>query len=149
MEQYRHVAPRLIAAVQVAIHQQLPLQICHGDVWHEHVLFEGDRVSGLIDFGNLRIDSPCSDIVRLLGSLAGDVSPLWHAGLEAYVQRRRLSPDELALLRLFDETAVLLSGINWLKWILIEKRQFGPWQPVEERLQRIASRLDALARRGS
>lgn len=45
------------------------LQPCIRDIWHDHVLFDGDRVTGLIDFGAMQIDTPATDIARLVGSL--------------------------------------------------------------------------------
>ncbi len=139
---YRLLAPSVTVRVQSVVNRSVPLQICHGDLWQDHVLFVGERVSGLIDFGNLRVDSRTSDIARLLGSLAGDEPTGWQIGLEAYEQIHSLQREERALLRLFDQTTVLLSGINWLKWILLDGRRFSPWSRVEERLHQIVARLN-------
>src|SRR5262245_33352848 len=58
--------------LQIAAREPLPLQPAIRDLHHDHVLFTGDEVTGLIDFGALRIDTPLTDVARLLGSLASD-----------------------------------------------------------------------------
>src|SRR6202023_1230336 len=79
-------------------------QPCVCDVWHDHVLFEGDTVSGLIDFGGAKVDSVAVDLARLLGSMAGDDPVLRDAGFGAYVAVRPLSLGEVDLVTLLDRT---------------------------------------------
>src|SRR5262245_2131588 len=50
----------------------LPLHPCWCDPWHDHMLFTGDRVSGLIDHGAVKEDHAAIDLARLLGSLVGN-----------------------------------------------------------------------------
>lgn len=83
------------------------------DVWHDHVLFTGDAVTGLVDPGACGVDSPMADLSRLLGSLVGDDSSLWLRGMAAYGEVRPLSNAEQALLDVYDATSVLLSGTAW------------------------------------
>ena len=65
--------PHSIAQLEPLAHARLPLQPCLRDIWHDHVLFTGDEVTGLIDFGAIDIDTPATDIARLLGSLSGAI----------------------------------------------------------------------------
>jgi Ser/Thr protein kinase RdoA (MazF antagonist) len=111
----------------------LPLATCLRDIWHDHVLFTGDRVTGVIDFGAVAIGSPASDIARLLGSMVGDDRERWAAGLAAYEEVRTLTPDEREAVRFFDSTGVVLSAANWLIWL------YGP--PAA----RLAGRFDRAA----
>ncbi len=67
--------PRAIARLEPLANVALPLQPCLRDIWHEHVLFTGDEVTGLVDFGAVAIDTPATDIARLVSSFA-DVTPL-------------------------------------------------------------------------
>lgn len=97
----------------------LPLQWRLGDVHHDHVLFTGDRVTGVIDFGAAAVEAPAGDVARLLGSLAGNDRDAWRDGLAAYEQVRPLSPTERAAARLFDASGAILSAANWLHWLLI------------------------------
>ena len=137
---YPQIAPRVTAQTQNVLTLNVPLQPCHGDLWHDHVLYTGARVSGIIDFGNLRVDTPVTDLARLLGSLAGDDEDGWRIGLEAYEQRLPLGVEQRQLLAVLDATSVVLSGVIWLHWIFVDGRQF-PWLQVQKRLDRSLQRL--------
>jgi homoserine kinase type II len=63
------VVPPAIASLAPLSDGQFPLQPCLRDIWHDHVLFTGDEVTGMVDFGAVAIDTPATDIARLLGSL--------------------------------------------------------------------------------
>jgi Ser/Thr protein kinase RdoA (MazF antagonist) len=120
--------------------RNLPLHPCLCDIWHDHVLFDGDAVSGMVDYGSTKLDHPSADLARLLGSLVGDDAPAWSVGLDAYCSIRPLSPDEQALARTLDRTGVIIGTANWLKWLYHDGRE------VEDR-SLIAARLAALVRR--
>jgi Ser/Thr protein kinase RdoA (MazF antagonist) len=135
------VAQRLRAAQAIAT----PLQVCHGDLWHDHVLFSAETVTGLVDFDAMRVDARATDIARLFGSLAGDDAEAWRVALAAYEQVAPLREDEQTLIRVLDQSAVLLSGMSWLRWLLLEHRQFPAWERVLQRLDAIIRRLRQLA----
>jgi Ser/Thr protein kinase RdoA (MazF antagonist) len=147
LDNFGRAAPRVAGQLMVGLETQVPLQPCLRDIWHDHVLFSFDEVTGLIDPHSARSDSVATDLARLLGSLVGDDRRLWESGIDAYQQVRRLSPSELALLEVFDQTAVLLSGMTWLDWICLQGRVFEDREKVINRLQAIASRLRILASR--
>src|SRR5206468_3640782 len=71
-----------------------PLQPCLCDPWHDHVLFDGDRLTGIVDYGAAKVDHVSVDLARLLGSLVGDDADAWQRGLGAYRSVRPLAPDE-------------------------------------------------------
>ena len=48
---YARGAPQRAQQMAAAQSLQVPLQVCHGDLWHDHVLYRGQEVTGLIDFG--------------------------------------------------------------------------------------------------
>ena len=131
------VQQELAAAAVLAV----PLQPCLRDIWHEHVLFDGDRVTGIIDFGALRVESVAADLARLLGSLAGDDADHWRVGLAAYQSLRRLSSAEQTLVRAYDASGTLLSGCNWLEWIYVDRIEFANRPAVLERITAIVGRL--------
>lgn len=117
------------------------LQPCLRDVWHDHLLFVGDDVTGLIDPSACRIDNVACDLARLLGSLVGDDRQQWGAALGEYQRYRQLSVSELRLIDVLDHSGVLLSGWTWLQWIYVEGRSFADWTVVERRLREIQQRL--------
>lgn len=135
------ISPKLLAAREIRV----PLQPCIRDVWHDHVLFEGGEVSGLIDFGALKVESVAGDMARLLDSMAGDDLPAWQAGLAAYRAIRPLSGDELFLVSAFDESLALLSGMNWLDWIFLSGRVFEDLKQVNSRLRTVVDRLEVFS----
>jgi len=123
----------------------VPIQPVIRDVWHEHVLFVGDRVTGLVDYGALRAESVAADVARLLGSLVDDDPAGWQAGLNAYESVRMMNGAERRLVPAFDRSAVLLSGLQWLDWIYLKGRIFANRAAVVARLDEIIARLRHLA----
>ena len=67
--------PSALAQLEPLLTAHLPLQPCLRDIWHDHLLFTGDEVTGLIDFGAVDIDTPATDIARLIGSLEQGAVP--------------------------------------------------------------------------
>ncbi|QDU90525.1 hypothetical protein Pla175_39310 [Pirellulimonas nuda] len=118
------------------------------DLKQDHVLFTGDRVSGIVDFGAMAVDTPAVDWARLIGSIAGDDANLWRRWTDAAASGllRAEAADLRALLPALDASGTVLSAANWLSWLA------GGWRPptggeplVRERLARLAGRLRALA----
>ncbi len=137
--------PRLLQEMELAVPLAVPLQPCIRDVWRAHVLFVGNEVSGLVDFGAMRPDNVATDVARLLGSLAGDDPRAWQSGLEAYQAVRPLAREELRLTYVFDRSTVLLGGLQWLQWICLEQRTFDRRQSVVRRVDELLARLEVLA----
>jgi Ser/Thr protein kinase RdoA (MazF antagonist) len=122
--------------------RSIRLQPCLCDVWHDHVLFQGEEVSGLVDYGGTKINHIAADLARLLGSLIGDDQPLRQAGLRAYRQGADLSAEEEELVLLLDRTGTILGAVNWLRWLYHERRPFEDRQAVVGRLAELITRLE-------
>jgi Ser/Thr protein kinase RdoA (MazF antagonist) len=135
LQAFVELAPRIRPDLAAAVTRQVDLQPCLRDIWHDHVLFSGDEATGLIDFGALRDECVVSDIVRLLGSLVRGDQAAWQFGLSAYQQVRPFAASEPSMIGVFHKTTVLLSGMNWLRWIYLEQRTF-------EEPERVLARLD-------
>lgn len=130
---------------------RVPLQPCLRDIWHDHVLFEADQVTGIIDVGSMRMETVTGDIARLLGSLSPHLQSMasadrchnaWKTGIEAYESIRRLSDVERRLIPVFDQAQRLLSGINWAKWVFVEQRSFSDPAAVVRRMDNILRALE-------
>jgi Ser/Thr protein kinase RdoA (MazF antagonist) len=138
------VVPLAIARLQPLATLPFPMQPCLRDIWHDHVLFTGNTVSGLVDFGAMQIETPAGDVARLLGSLAADDRENRNIGLAAYAAIRPLSPAELQAITAFDTSGILLSGANWLRWIHLEDRTFDNHEQVIQRFRKILERTNRL-----
>lgn len=122
-------------------------QPCIRDIHCEHILFTENEVTGMVDFGAMRTDHVTGDIARLLGSVAEADSDLWVDGLAAYERFRRLSSAEHRLLKAYHASAAVLSGVNWLQWVFLQRREFADRAGVERRFAAIAGRLARMAGR--
>jgi Ser/Thr protein kinase RdoA (MazF antagonist) len=120
---------------------EVPLQPCLRDIWHDHVLFVGDRVSGLVDLGSMSFESVAADVARLLGSLCGNDKRSWSVGMAAYEALRPLSEDERKLVAAFDRSNTLLAGVKWVEWVFVERRRFADPTAVLRRMEHILDRL--------
>lgn len=147
VDRFHRNASQIRRLLERAERSSFPLQPCIRDIWHDHVLFVGSQVTGLIDFGALRIDHVAADIARLLGSLVADDAEGRRVGLEAYQSARVLTGEEQWLVEVYDRSSVLLSGMNWLEWICVEKREFPDPARVLQRIDEILSRQAALPSR--
>ncbi len=126
------------------------------DLRIDHVFFQGDHVSGLIDFGAMKIDHRSFDLARLLGScfdiyadLNGDGMELarWQHAMAIYNSMTELPPlsaTEQWLAIWADQVAVVLGSWNWLDWLQGNQIEFANKQLVALRVDFHRRRLDNL-----
>jgi homoserine kinase type II len=136
----RDVENRLRSAVtRVAF-----LQPCLRDARPEHFLFEGERLSGLVDFGAMGVETVAADLARLIGEwLEGDSSARRDA-LAAYEAVSPLDPSESALIEVFEYSSALLIGERWARWHYRENRWFDDPRAVTRGLDKSAAQLERL-----
>lgn len=120
----------------------VPLQPCLCDLWHDHVLFEGDTVTGLVDFGSVKRDHVAVDLGRLLGSLVEDDAGRRALGLEAYEEMHPLTPEERELINVLDRTGTVVGAANWLRWLFHERRTYDDMALVARRLGALVTRME-------
>ncbi len=121
----------------------MSLQFCLCDIWHDHVLFEDNTVTGFVDYGGVKIDHVAVDLARLLGSMVEDRADLRTAGLEAYQRIRPLSLQEEELVSVLDETGTLVGLITWLKWLYVDSKQFDVRAAAALRLKMLVKLVES------
>lgn len=144
MLEFKIRCQRLQTSLRIELEKEVPLHFVLRDIWSDHVLFTGDEVTGIIDFGAARIDDPRTDIVRLLGSLEPRDRERWEFGLSIYREASvTRGAFEVEPLRLMDEVATLLAALQWMEWLVLERRTFKA--DPNQLLQRWRGFLDRLA----
>lgn len=134
-EQHRtHALQRLASWLT----RRFSLQPCLGDVWADHVLFEGNEVTGLIDFGGVRYDHPAQDLARLIGSYTQGHATRRQQALSCYAP---ISPEVEQLSILLDDSGTIVSLGNWLRWLILEERLFSDQSRAITRLLQLVNRL--------
>ncbi|MFO0877249.1 MAG: aminoglycoside phosphotransferase family protein [Gemmataceae bacterium] len=131
-------APRLVQTL-LTMPGQVRLQWCLRDIWHDHLLFDGDRLTGLIDYAAAGVDSVACDLARMLGSLVGDDSEAWRNALTAYRELAPLTVSEEFLAVTLDRGGVVASLANWLR------RLAGA--PMETMSEQARARIEQLLER--
>lgn len=143
---FRRVADFVGQQLELLSRVPFSLQPCLRDIWHDHVLFSGDEVTGLIDASACRFENVATDLARLLGSLIADDQTAWETALTAYETHRPLSANERALVQALDQSGVLLSAMAWLDRLVLKNEQTAYLPKVLERLDSLRNRLQALER---
>lgn len=134
----------LLPTLEKTAEASLPLQWCLRDVHEGNVLFQGDVVTGLVDFGAATVDSLCGDLARLIRSLAEGDRVLWQECLDSYRAIHPLSKAESQGIALFDQSGIVCSAANWMRWIHVERRGFVSEKATLGRLRLLATRLNQL-----
>jgi homoserine kinase type II len=119
-----------------------PVQPCLCDPWHDHLLFEDDRLTGIVDYGSVKVDHPAVDLARMLGSLMADDDEGWRLGLEAYRRVRPFGGHEEKLARMLDRTGTIIGVANWVRWLSDGTRELADRRSAAKRLDMLVARLE-------
>jgi len=141
---HRRVKGELAGLLETSV----PLLPCLRDVWHDHLLFTGDALTGLIDFGAIRTDTVACDLSRVLGSLFGASQEQWPVAFEAYESIRSLSLSERALIGPLHRSGILLSGMTWLKRRYLQRSLPVISPAIRERVKQLADTIESLDSEG-
>jgi len=110
---------------------ELPESVIHGDLFRDNAMFDGERISGVIDFYNaatgwdlldlaICVNDWCTD--ETSGELALDRDRI-HALLSAYGSRRTLTPQETACWPLMLQLAALRFWVSRQQYAITHKGQ--------------------------
>jgi len=132
----------------------LPLTPVLRDLWSDHMLFTKSphspthSPSAIIDFHAAGIDTPATDLARLLGSWQSPSSDkkatlvvAWQEAIAAYAAVRPLCNGERGLLSTLHFTGIVIGLDNWFRWTLQEDRTFTDSQAVLERIDCLLDRF--------
>ncbi len=136
------LAPALLGVLGAASARVLPLQPCLRDARPDHFLFDGDRLTGLVDFGAMGRETVAADLARLLAESVGPDRPSRLEALAAYEAVRPLAPPEAATIPTFERANALLGAGRWARWHFLDRRTFDDPDAVRLGLLRGLERLE-------
>lgn len=119
----RHGGDRALARFATRSIPRVPCRLVLRDIWRAHVLFDGGRLAGIIDFHAAGIDTPATDLARLLGSWTGGqpsagqggLTAKWRGPIEAYGAMCPLSAAERGLIDFLHLGGVLGGLDHWFR----------------------------------
>lgn len=119
-----------------------PAQLVHGDARPEHFLMTGEALTGLIDFGAMRRNTPLADLARLAGELVPGDSHVRDYAVRSY-EHAAQRPIDRGTVAALDLTNAVLSARNWLRWLTERPPEPDRVESIRRRLASIAARLAA------
>ncbi len=137
----RHL-DRATARLRPWADRPLPCQPCVRDLRHDHFLFEGEELTGLIDYGCTDWDTPATDAARMLGELAGDRPDLYESGIARFAERLGVAGFPPELVRALDLAGTVGSVIHWLDRLRHGPTASGRMAGIECRVIELVERLE-------
>ena len=141
----------LLSRVAAMRSRSYVLQPVLRDIWCDHVLFadaRSDDVTAIIDLHAAGIDTPATDLARLMGSWQSpsgctllSLPERWPEAIAAYDRIRPLSRAEAGMVAFLHGTGVVCGLDNWFRWTLEEHRVFPDARRVLDRIDRLLTEL--------
>lgn len=141
----RSLVPRVDAQLRELAGRSVPLQLCLRDVRVEHILFNGDEVCGIIDYGAVAVDHPAVDVARLWGDYAVGNDEQMAAAMAAYQRVAGTVPFSEAMVRQLAATGVICSLVGWLVRLVMKREFFADIETLVQRLVQLLGRAATLA----
>lgn len=115
LSQARALGARLLEPMQSLATNPHPSHWIARDLWREHFLFDGDGLTGIIDFTASKISWPGLDLSRSLGTFLLDEDPRWESAVERY--RSVAGPNEIEFndIRVTHRVSTLLSAMHYVE----------------------------------
>lgn len=134
----RSHVPVALALLEPWRTSMFPIQPCLCDPRHDHLLFTGDTLTGLVDFGAAKRDHPAVDLARILDEFACGDDRLFDDGIVAY----RASGGPVAIptqfVHVLAYTGLVCAVIGWwerLTHTISDGVGFARWEWLLTRLQ--------------
>lgn len=134
-------AARRMDHLESMAREAVPLTVCWNDPHRDNVLFVGNSVGGLIDYGSVAVDCPAADLGRLLGSFLPKDRSRWTELLDAYdiaAETRRWALHAW----LFHHTGMVIAALHWWEWHGRWGRTFADPPAAYERWRRVVETLE-------
>jgi len=116
LEESRRLWERARRSLERASSIPTPLLFVWRDPRPDHILFEQEMVTGLLDFGGAGIDSAAVDLARLLPEWTTNHPSARSEALAAYETIRPLQPSEQRVLEALELSGPIMLGGRWLSW---------------------------------
>lgn len=146
LERAAPLASRVEAILRAGLARPATVQTCLRDVRAEHLLFEGDRLRGLIDYGAADEDSPAADLARLLADWTAPESTERARAMTRYGELRPGSSDVARLVPVYERTADWFVGAAWVDRGFPREGSSIETETLRDALRRALDRLDKLER---
>ncbi|WP_435022295.1 phosphotransferase enzyme family protein [Tundrisphaera sp. TA3] len=146
VERAMRKAPVLRGLLLSARDLAIPVQPCLRDARPDHFLFDGGRLTGLIDFGAMGMETVAADLARLMGEWLGADLPARALAEASYRAIRPLDDGEARLIPAFEAANAVLGAGRWARWHFFEGRRFEDPDAVAEGLRRCLRRMDEAER---
>ncbi len=102
-------------------HYVVPIHPCLCDCWHDHFLFEGDQLTGIIDLDAMKIDHPAVDLARSITSLLPFNRELWPYVFGKYLEAGAVSDFPFEWIEILSDTGQIVAGLHWLQMVTTVK----------------------------
>ncbi|RCS54418.1 hypothetical protein DTL42_04545 [Bremerella cremea] len=140
-QEYQHKLEPLLVEVS---QQDYLLEHCIGDPRPENFRFTGDQLTGLIDLGSLRRDNIALDISRLASELASEAPIDWKLAWDSISAIHPLKEPEKRLTIVLDAANVILTGLKWIQWLVVDGYSFESEALVDSRLCHLCQRFQQI-----
>ncbi|MEW4561606.1 phosphotransferase [Bremerella sp. JC770] len=127
-------------------HETYLLEDCIADPRPDNFRFAGYQLTGLFDLGSMRWDNIALDVARLASEVSEDGEVDWDTAMTEVNKLRPLTPSEERLAMVLDAANVLLTGLNWVQWLVVDGITFANCDHVSYRLAHISARLEKIDR---
>lgn len=120
----------------------VPLQPCLCDCHRDHLLFARGEVTGVVDFGAMKMDHVSVDLARYLGDAVEEDEAAFLRGLIAYGDAGGDCGVPSTFVRLLDRIGAVCSMIGWL--MRLGTSPNSPSEIIRARVSRIVARLERI-----